>query len=52
MKRVQAMAVTGRVQNVDLDLDLDGTYDQLWSEWTNIIVKVFNQLYLGEIDTD
>ena len=54
MKRVQAMAVTGRVQNVDLDLDLylDAGYNQLWSKCTKIIIKVFGQLYLGEIDTD
>ena len=56
MKRVQAMAVTGRVQNVDLgldsNLDLDAGYNQLWSKCTNIIVKVFGQLYLGKIDID
>ena len=46
------MAVTGGVQNVDLDLDMDAGYNQLWSEWTNIIVQVFGQLYLGEIDFD
>ena len=56
------MAVTGRVQNVDLDLgldsrsrldlDLDAGYNQLWSKCTKIIIKVFGQLYLGEIDID
>ena len=52
MKRVQAMAVTGPVQNVDLDLDLDAGYNQLWSKCTKIIIKVFDQLYLKEIDID
>ena len=46
------MAFTDQVQNLDLGLDLDAGYNQLWSECTKIIIKVFGQLYLGEIDID